>query len=146
MTTLLYRDRDCRGKRMQILSKFFWNLKQRIFKNVSPIRRYFGHTEKKLPFKNMNEKKFLYNGSPVKASVNLLKGSKNFKVNNPDKFITSMIGQGALGRIHSSKQSIYTVWLLDNITYNNIIIEVPQHLMGQYFEHYDHKIFPHLRN
>lgn len=125
--------------------KYLGKLKQRILMSISSGRRDSGLIKSNLPKNKISQKKFLYNGSPVKTLVNLLKGSKNFKVNNPEKFVTSMIGQGALGRIHSCNKNIFTVWLLDEVTYQTIIIEVPQYLMGQYFEQYDHDMLPYLR-
>lgn len=92
----------------------------------------------------MTIKKFLDNGSPLKTVTPINKNNKNIKILNLEKFLTGMIPSGSFGRIHSKNNDKFTVWVLDESTYNNIIIEVPQHMMGIFFVQHDHKIFPHF--
>lgn len=89
-------------------------------------------------------KKFLEVGSPLRTTVNLLKGNKYIKISNPEKLVTSMIPMGSLGRIHSRKQNSFIIWILEENTYSPLIIEVPSNLMGNYFQQHHHGIFPHL--
>ena len=92
----------------------------------------------------MTSKRFLDKGSPLIATVEILKNNALIKVLTPDTFRVHALRPGTLGRIHSQKGNLYTVWLLDEQTMNTVIIDVPLHLMGQYFRQHDHGIFPHL--
>lgn len=92
----------------------------------------------------MTSKRFLDKGSPLIATVEILKNNALIKVLTPDTFRVHALRPGTLGRIHSQKGDLYTVWLLDEQTMNTVIIDVPLHLMGQYFRQHDHGIFPHL--
>ena len=92
----------------------------------------------------MTSHRFLDKGSPLVTTVPISKHNTMIKVLTPDKFQSDALRPGTLGRIHSQNNSVYTVWLLDERTMNTVIIEVPLHLMGQYFRQHDHGIFPHL--
>ena len=92
----------------------------------------------------MVSKRFLDIGSPLVTKVMILKKNQMIKITNPEKLSGDTLRPGALGRIHSVKNNLYTVWLLDETTMNTIIIEIPTHLMGQYFKQHAHSIFPHL--
>lgn len=63
---------------------------------------------------------------------------------NEDAVIAGTLVPNSLGRIHSHTNGMYTVWVLDERTFRTIIIEVPLHLMGQYFRQEPHNIFPHF--
>lgn len=89
-------------------------------------------------------KRFLDNGSPLVATVQILKKNTMIKILTPDKFTGDGLRPGTLGRIHSQSNNAYTVWLLDEQTMNTVIIEVPGQLMAQYFRQHEHGIFPHL--
>lgn len=91
----------------------------------------------------MTSTRFLDPGSPLVSTVQILKSNTMIKVVTPDTF-QSALRPGTLGRIHSQKNNVYTVWLLDESTMNTVIIDVPTVLMGQYFRQHQHGIFPHL--
>ena len=92
----------------------------------------------------MTAPRFLDKGSPLIATVQISKKNTMIKIVTPDKFQRDALKQGTLGRIHSQTNNVYTVWLLDEQTMNTVIIEVPLHLMAQYFRQHEHAIFPHL--
>ena len=92
----------------------------------------------------MTAPRFLDKGSPLVTTVQIFKKNTMIKIVTPDKFQSDVLRQGTHGRIHSQTNNVYTVWLLDEQTMNTVIIEVPGHLMGQYFRQHDHGIFPHL--
>ena len=58
--------------------------------------------------------------------------------------VANFITKDSFARIHSNNGSIYTVWILDEMTMAPIVVEVPLGLMGQYFKPSSHSIFPHL--
>lgn len=93
----------------------------------------------------MTSKRFLDNGSPLIATVAILKNNAMIKVLTSDMFIGHALRPGTLGRIHSQNGDRYTIWLLDEQTMRTVIIEVPLHLMGQYFRQHEHGVFPHLK-
>jgi hypothetical protein len=92
----------------------------------------------------MTTKRFLDKGSPLITTVEILRNNAMIKVLTPDMFIVHALRPGTLGRIHSQNGDRYTIWLLDEQTMRTVIIEVPLHLMGQYFRQHDHGIFTHL--
>jgi hypothetical protein len=93
----------------------------------------------------MTSKRFLDTGSPLMSTVQILRTNAMIRVLTPEKFHGLALRPGTLGRIHSQANRVYTVWLLDELTMNTIIIEVPLHLMGQYFTQHEHGVFPHLK-
>ena len=92
----------------------------------------------------MAQKRFLDPGSPIVTTVTLLKGHQLVRITNPEKMSGDKLLPGTFGRIHSQKNGVYTVWLLEDSSMNTIMIEVPLHLMGQFFKQQPHQIFPHL--
>ena len=92
----------------------------------------------------MTSKRFLDNGSPLVATIHIARKNTMIKILTPDTFQSDALRSGTLGRIHSQTNNACTVWLLDERTMNTVIIEVPLHLMGQYFRQHEHGIFPHL--
>jgi len=92
----------------------------------------------------MTSQKFLDNGSTIVSTVSILKRNLMIKVLNPEKFPGEVLLPGTLGRIHSQRNGVYTVWLLEERTMNTVMIEIPLNLMGQYFQQRAHNIFPHL--
>jgi hypothetical protein len=89
--------------------------------------------------------KFLDKGTPIISATTIARNNSMIRLVNPDQFSSSQLMAGTLGRVHSEKNGIYTVWLLDDRTMNTVIIEAPLHLMGQYFRQHPHGIFAHLR-
>jgi hypothetical protein len=92
----------------------------------------------------MTTKRFLDDGAPIKTRISILKGNQNVKFTNPEKMFGVMLAPDTLGRIHSHRKDAYTVWLLEGPSSQTIILEVPLHLMGQYFMPHQHDIFPHF--
>ena len=93
----------------------------------------------------MTSVRFLDNGSPLASQVAIMRKNSMIKILNPEKMLGDTIFPGALARIHSQKNGVYTVWVLDERTMHTIMVEVPLQLMGQYFKQQPHDIFPHLR-
>jgi hypothetical protein len=89
-------------------------------------------------------KKFLESGSPVVTRVPIPRINTSVRFLNPEKLGGNMVLASSLGRIHSEKNGVYSVWILDELTYNTIILEVPLHMMGQYFAASSHNMFPHF--
>ena len=92
----------------------------------------------------MTSTRFLDNGSPVMTTIVIMKRNTMVKFVNPEKLLADHVLPGALGRIHSQCNGACTVWVLDERTMNTLFVEVPVHLMGQYFRPHAHGIFPHL--
>jgi len=89
-------------------------------------------------------RRFLDNGSSLETTVTLFRRTAIIKFVKPADFVADSIPAGTFGRIHSQKNGVYSVWLLDEGTMTTVVIEVPLHLMGQYFKQSSHNIFPHL--
>ena len=89
-------------------------------------------------------KRFLDPGSPLKTVAVILKTTRQIRITNPEKLSGSMLPIGTLARIHSESRGLYTVWLLDELNMNTIVVEVPLVLMSMHFAMHEHNLFPHL--
>jgi hypothetical protein len=93
----------------------------------------------------MAAKRFLDVGSPLKTTVQLLRNNSLVRFADATKVPDTGILAGSFARIHSKpNEDTYTVWVLEESSYSTVIVDVPLHLMGQYFEQHQHKIFPHF--
>ena len=93
----------------------------------------------------MADKRFLDAGSPLWTKVVIHKTTRQIKILNPEKMAGDTLPISTLARIHSEKNGVYQVWLLDEINMNTVIAEVPLHLMSMHFEQHPHNLFPHLQ-
>ena len=92
----------------------------------------------------MSDKRFLDIGSPLEMIVVVLKATRQIRITNPDKLAGSTLPIGTFARIHSETRGVYTVWLLDEVNMNTIIVEVPLVLMAMHFKQHPHKLFSHF--
>lgn len=91
------------------------------------------------------KKKFLDPGCPVETHAVIYKKNSNIRITNPENMGQETIAKGSQARIHSKDaKAVYTVWVLDPVTYKPVIIEVPQTMMSSLFTMKEHKIFPHF--
>lgn len=88
--------------------------------------------------------KILDSGSAVATTVTILKANTIVSFENPERMAGDRLEIGSLGRIHSQVRNTYNVWILDDGNMNSIIVNVPHHLMGQFFKQHAHGIFPHF--
>jgi hypothetical protein len=89
-------------------------------------------------------RRFLDPGSPLVTTVMIARTNSMVKFADRAKVPAQGIMPGTLGRVHSQSNGLYSVWLLDETLYNTIVVDVPLHLMGQYFKQHDHQVFAHL--
>jgi len=93
---------------------------------------------------NMIPKRFLDPGAPLITCAIVMRAATQIKIHEPTRMSGMSLPIGTFGRLHSEKNGVYTVWLLDGGNSNHIIVEVPLHLMSGYFALHPHRIFPSI--